>query len=328
LDGLDGLGLYEQTMNADDLSLNTPKFPWYIFNPFHGMTLHDRAADFFRYQLEKRLPTMSLAPPTESAPYIYRTLVCSANLNLGLVSLASFVASAKRWPKIEMCVDESLTPDAVRRFYGDRGISVTVWTPNDLIQRLNEHNESVLCRFAEAFFWGRKTALMFGTHETVPVLYADLDVLWFQDPWRGLGLEDLNTLLSSEDRYYSYDQELLAMMSPAHREMLLSKPPHCAGLYAVPPGYKLPPEVLHYIAAKLDSTSPGYRYEVQCSIEQTSLGLATKLNGRGIPWSRLPTCPDESLWTPDFHGKNWVAAHYAGPTRRQFWRAAWSLLKR
>ena len=303
------------------------KFPLYVFNPCHGMTLHDRLADLMRYRLEKRLPRLSLAPPAEPARYIYRTMVCAANLNLGLVSFASLAACAKKWPKIEMCVDDSASPDEVKHFYEGHGVPVDVWTPGDLVERLNNNGEVLLRRFAEAFFWGRKTAFTFGIHANVPVLYADLDVLWFQDPWQGLDLPAVDSLLAAEDRAFSYNKEFLIFLSPEHRRLLLDPPPYCAGLYVVAPGFKLPTEVLNYLSAKLNVALPGYLYEEVCAIEQTCLGLATKLAGRGFPWKMLPTCPNESLYTPGFQGKNWVAAHYAGPTRRQFWRDAWSLLE-
>jgi hypothetical protein len=303
------------------------KFPHYVFNPLHGMTLHDRTADFLRYFLERHLARLHLTLPTEPAPYIYRTLVCEANIKMGLLSLASLAACAKKWPKIEMCVDESASPDEVKRFYGGHGIPVDVWTPADVIRRMNANGEALLRRFAETFFWGRKTAFTFGIHEKVPILYADLDILWFQDPWQGLDLQSVDTLLAAEDIGFSYNKVFMTILSPEHRELLLSRPSYCAGLYAVAPGFKLPEEVLHYISARLDAVPPGYYYEDTCAIEQTCLGLATKLKGCGIPYDILPTCPDDSTFLPSYHRRNWVAAHYAGPTRRQFWRDAWSLLK-
>lgn len=304
------------------------KFPLYIFNPRHGMTFHDRLADFLRYRFEKRLPQLRVSLPSEPAPYIYRTLICSSNLKLGLVSLASLATCAKRWPKIEMCVDESVTPEEVKRFYASHGIPVEVWTPASLIERLNANGDTLLRRFAEAFFWGRKTAFTFGTREALPILYCDLDVLWFQDPWESLVLGGVETLLVAEDVAFCYDPEWLTLLSAEHRKLVLTSPSYCAGLYAVAPRFKLPDEVLHYIAEKLAVTPPGYRYEKTSSVEQASLGLTTKLMGRGIPWVTLPTCPGRSTYRSAFHQKNWVAAHYAGPTRRQFWRDAWSLLKR
>lgn len=290
------------------------------------MTLHDRTADVLRYRIEKRLPRMSLSPPAKPAPYIYRSLVCASNLEMGLVSLASLAACAKAWPKIEMCVDESISADAVRRFYADHGIHVEVWTPFDLMARLNATAEDLLRRFAERYFWGRKSAFTFGTHEKLTILYADLDILWYQDPWTALGLPQVDSLLSAEDSHFSYDKEFIAILSPEHRELLLGRPAYCAGLYAVPPGYRLPEVVLRYLSTKLDGTPDGYRYEDTCSIEQACLGLATKLSGHGIPWLTLPTCPNEFPWFRRVRRDGRVAAHYAGPTRRQFWRDAWSLL--
>jgi len=303
------------------------KFPHYIFNPFHGMTAHDRLADLLRYRIEKRLPSMIVRVPQSNAPYIYRTMVCAGNLELGLVSLASLAACAKSWPRIEMCVDKSISAVDVQSFYAKHGISVHVWTAQDLLERLDLHGEFLLKRFAETYFWGRKTAFTFGTHETLPILYSDLDVLWFKDPWIELKISDLTTLLAAVDRYYSYDQDYLAMISEEHRELLLNSSPYCAGVYALPPGFRLPEEVLNYIQQSLDTKKPKSYYEVNCSIEQTSLGLATNLVGSGIPWQLFPTCPEAAVLSPKWHHRNRLGAHYATPVRRQLWRDAWAILK-
>ncbi len=291
------------------------------------MTLPDRAADLSRYFLEQRSHRMRLRLPDQQAPYIYRSLVCAGNLKLGLFSFASLAACARRWPRIQLCVDESISAPEVTSFYERHGIMVEMLTPEDLDNRMEANGETVLRRFAKTFFWGRKTAFTFGLREEIPILYCDLDVLWFQDPWEGLGLAAVENLLASEDICFSYNKEFLAMISPAHRDLVVANPPYCAGLYAVAPGYTLPHAVLDYLHVKLESMPPGYFYEAACAIEQTCLGLATKLSGRGIPFNRLPTCPERSAVYPAYHHKHWLAAHYAGPTRRQFWRDAWSLLR-
>jgi len=310
--------IHEKTMN----------FPYYIFNPLHGMTLHDRFADFLRYRIEKRLPALRITPPTKTAPYIYRTMVCASNLQLGLVSLVSLAACAKSWPAIEMCVDESITAEEVTAFFKKHGLQVRVWNPSDLLDRLDLHGELILKRFAETYFWGRKTAFTFGTHESQPILYSDLDVLWFKDPWSELKLGEMTSLLASVDRYYSYDPDYLNMISSEHRDLLLKSPPYCAGIYAVPPQFSLPKEVLGYLQQSLDTKTPEGYYEVSCSIEQSSLGLAANLIGKGIPWELLPTCPDQALILPQWHHRDRLGAHYATPVRRQLWRDAWGIIKK
>ena len=298
------------------------KFPHYIFNPFHGMTLHDRLADFLRYQIDKKLPTLQLKIPKQRAPYIYRTMVCKGNLHMGLVSFASLAACCGALPDIEVCVDESITPEEALDFYGSHGLGIKAWSPLELLDRLEQCGEFTLKRFAETYFWGRKTGFTFGTHEVKPILYSDLDVLWFKDPWLALKLDAIKSLLASEDRYYSYDPDYLNLISKEHRELLLGSQPHCAGVYAVPPRYKLPQQVIHYIELSLDTKKTTSFYEIRCSIEQSSLGLATKLAGSGIPWEMLPTCPDAALFSPKWSHRGRVGAHYASLVRRQFWRDA------
>ena len=111
-------------------------------------------------------------------------------------------------------------------------------------------------------------------------------------------------------------------MAPEHRKLLECPAPPCAGLYVVGPGFHLPAEIFGYIEKQLRLDKPGHFFE------QTLLALTVKLAGKQLAFEQLPTCPvEETVFRPSYAGKNWIAAHYAGPTRPQFWRDAWSLVK-
>ncbi len=282
------------------------------------MTIPDRISALCKYSLERRLPNLRLQPPAQSGQYIYRSMVSADSLLMGLFSIASLLSCSRQMPRIELCADESITPEKVRQSFAERGITVKVITAADLDVSLAENGQSLLREFAKAFFWGRKTAFTFGYGADRPVLYADLDVLWFEDPWTGIEMATVQAILAGTDQCHTYDPGLLGMLEPKHRELLTNTAPVCAGIYALHPKFRLPGEVEHYIARQLETGKPGH------FAEQTVLALTVKLAGRQIPHKRLPTCPPRSTSRPAFRAQEWVGAHYAGPTRPQFWRDAWS----
>jgi len=243
-------------------------------------------------------------------------------LTMGILSLASLISCSEGLPRIELCVDESMDPTDVKKSFGVLNIPVHVMTAGDLDAAMGGAGEPLLRAFAKSFFWGRKTAFTFGLKENLPVLYADLDVLWFRDPWTELKLSTISTVLSGTDQHHSFDEDVLSLLTPTHRGLLDGPNPVCAGLYAVGPAFRLPAEILAYIERLLEAGTPGH------FCEQTLLALTVKLVGTQYSFERLPTCPvEKSILRPSYFGNNWIAAHYAGPTRPQFWRDAWSLLK-
>ncbi len=286
------------------------------------MTLRDRAAKLCEYSLDKRRTGFRVAAPTAEQTYIYRSMISADSLPMGIYSLASLARCSEAMPRIELCVDESLDAPEVESIFARHGFMVTTLTAADLDAALMQQGEESLRRFANAFFWGRKTAFTFGLGAAVPVLYADLDVLWFKDPWHALGLSTLHGVLAGTDCHHSFDGRSLELMSFAHRQVLLETEPPCAGLYAVGANFRLPKEITSYIDKELAVGTPGY------FCEQTLLALTVKLAGKQLSFAELPTCPaEQTVWAPSYLHQKWIAAHYAGPTRPQFWRDAWSLFR-
>ncbi len=284
------------------------------------MTLRDRVAKLCEYVLRRRLPGFRVAVPTAERAYIYRSMISADSLPMGVYSLASLARCSEAMPRIELCVDESLNAVEVKAIFARHGLTVTTLTVPDLDAALTQQGEDTLRSFARAFFWGRKTAFTFGMGAAVPVLYADLDVLWFKDPWAAFGLPKLRGVLAGTDQYHTYDEFILELMSVSHRNALLETDAPCAGLYAVGASFQLPEEITKYVGKQLAAGTPGY------FCEQTLLALTVKLAGKQLSFAELPTCPaEQTVWTPSYLGQKWIAAHYAGPTRPQFWRDSWSL---
>lgn len=298
------------------------RFPHYILNPMHGMTVRDRVAKYCEYSLLKQFPKFRISPPVTSEDYIYRSLVSANSLAMSIYSLGSLAQCAVAMPRIQLCVDESLDAEEVPSVFARHGLSVEAWDAKRLDAEMESRGEKTLQRFAKAHLFGRKMAFTFGLGDEGSVLYADTDVLWFKDPRTTMGLGSLNSLLAGTDGHHSYDKEVIDRLSQEHRRILLESAPVCAGLYAVGGCFSLPAVTLEYIEIQLAAGQPGY------FCEQTLLALTVKLVGLQVAFSELPTCPaTKSVWRPAYRGNEWIACHYAGPTRPQFWLDAWSLVQ-
>jgi len=263
------------------------RFPYFAFNPRHVLSARDRVSALCEYSLRRRLPRFRPVVPSARAGYVYRSMVSADSLALGIFSLASLAQCSAAMPELEFCADESISADEARAAFARHGFAVQVWNAEKLDAELAERGKDLHRRFAKAFFWGRKTAFVFGLEDRLPVLYSDFDVLWFQDPWQAFELGKLKGLVAGTDGHRSLDPGILALMSEEHRKQLTETDPTCAGLYAVGADFALPPVVAEYMEKQLSTGTPGY------FCEQTLLALTVKLAGQQLPFEDLPTLPQE-----------------------------------
>ncbi len=292
------------------------KFPFYVLNPFHGMTLPDRVADVCRFRLVSQLEKFTGRSADSEPRYILRTLVSRGTLQCGLLSLCSLVRCAGCVPRIEMLADESISPEEVRAFFQNRGFTVTVYAYDEIAGMVTGENQQLLREFANAFFWGKKMAFTFGLRGNLPILYSDLDVLWKRDPWDIFEMGKLDNIFGIENPTYGYDKAFMQMLSPSDLELIKTERPVCAGVYAKSAHFELSDSVAGYIERQLENGEPGYYFE------QSVLALEVVLSGKTLPYSALPTCPKRTVMKTAFKNPATMAVHYAGPTRRQFWRDA------
>lgn len=287
-------------------------------DPRHGMSLADRMADVCRWAVLRRKSRCGPERGGADPVAVCRTLISSRSLPEALVSLPTLARLGEPL-MFEVCCDHSLDPSSVRSLLTQRGIRAQVISRNEFLEECRKSGAETAEAFGRAFIWGTKFSFAVLRPSSLPVLYMDNDVLWFRPATESLGLMARTGLVAVSDLGASYDPEFLSWMDPADAEMLRRSGPVCAGIFALPAAYQLPPWAESYIRSQLDRGEPGYFFE------QTLIALLALRQEGTVPYADLPTCGPRSTIRPSYRDQNWIAAHYAGPARRQFWRDAWSL---
>lgn len=305
------------TMREDTHKSHEP-FPRHVIDPRHGMSLADRVADVCRWAILRRKGRPSLPPQARPPVAVCRALVSSRSLPEALVSLPALAALGDPLA-FELCCDDTIEPPSVQRLLASRGIHADITSRKAFLDACGKSGAAIAEAFGRSFIWGTKFSFAILRPSSLPVLYMDNDVLWFRPAVESLGLQNLHDLLAVTDAVSSYDPTFLSWMEPDDAELLRRSPPVCAGIFALPAGYQLPSWAERYIQKQLDIGEPGYFFE------QTLIALLALKGAGTVPYGDLPTCGPRSTRHPSYRHHQWIAAHYAGPARRQFWRDAWSL---
>ena len=293
-------------------------FPRHVMDPRHGMSLADRVADVCRWAMLRRKGKASPPQQARAPVAVCRTLISSRSLPEALVSLPALAALGEPLA-FDLCCDDSLEPASLQRLLATRGIHAEVTSRKAFLDACAKSGAATAEAFGRSFIWGTKFSFAVLRPSSLPVLYMDNDVLWFRPAVGSLGLQNLRDLLAVTDVASSYDPAFLSRMEPDDAELLGRSHPVCAGIFAFPAGYQLPPWAERYILKQLEIGEPGYFFE------QTLIALLALKGAGTVPYDDLPTCGPRSTRYPSYRHHRWIAAHYAGPARRQFWRDAWSL---
>lgn len=293
-------------------------FPRHVIDPRHGMSLDDRVADVCRWATLRRKQKASPPQQARAPVAVCRTLISSRSLPEALVSLPALAALGEPLA-FDLCCDDSLEPASLQHQLATRGIHAEVTSRKAFLDACGNSGASTAEAFGRSFIWGTKFSFAVLRPSSLPVLYMDNDVLWFRPAVGSLGLRDLRDLLAVTDVARSYDPGFLSWMEQDDAALLGRSQPVCAGIFAIPAGYQLPPWAERYILAQLKIGEPGYFFE------QTLIALLALKGAGTVPYDDLPTCGPRSTRYPSYQHHRWIAAHYAGPARRQFWRDAWSL---
>jgi hypothetical protein len=293
-------------------------FPRHVIDPRHGMSLADRVADVCRWAILRCRVRLSPTTHVRAPVAVCRALISSRSLPEALVSLPALAALGDPLA-FELCCDDSIEPHCVQRLLAARGIHAEVTSRKDFLDACGNSGAATAEAFGRSFIWGTKFSFAVLRPSSLPVLYMDNDVLWFRPAVGSLGLKNLRDVLAVTDVAISYDPGFLSWMAPDDAALLGRSQPVCAGIFAIPAGYQLPPWAERYILHQLKIGEPGYFFE------QTLIALLALKGAGTVPYDDLPTCGPRSTWHPSYRHHCWIAAHYAGPARRQFWRDAWSL---
>lgn len=285
-----------------------------------------RSAFVYRRALAALPPrSAGSVPSAGSLPCTYLTFGGLGHRLMLRASVGSLAAAWPRHPRLVITSDGTLDRETVahdlRGWPGDW--ELRSW--EEALPVLESRGLGDLARFARREVMARKMAAVVAQALSGPVVYADVDVLWFRPPpsldgylgeaHRG----DDPVLHLSEDFQPSYDPRWYPERIPE----LIPQPFLCAGaLFAQG-------DVLGHVR-QLGDFGDFLAEAAETGIgvtEQTLLALAHRRLG-GEAWSAREidlSLDDRVSFRPTFRGRAFAARHYVGPVRHLFWRDALAL---
>lgn len=235
-------------------------------------------------------------------------------------NIASLATAWTRHPRLVVYSDGSLTRQAVEA-------DLAVWPgPWDVrswetaVPVLERHGHHDLVRFAHREVMARKMAVVAAEALAGPVVYADVDLLWFREPpslggFLAEAAAGGPVLHLSEDFQPAYD----ARWFPDRVRELVRPPFLCAGALVARGDFLRAAGVEGFLA---EAAEVGVGLS-----EQTLFALAHRRLG-GAVWSGREidlSLDDRVSFGPSFRGREFAARHYVGPVRHLFWRDALAL---
>ncbi|MFD0792758.1 hypothetical protein ACFQZX_03975 [Mucilaginibacter litoreus] len=186
----------------------------------------------------------------------------------------------------------------------------------DCIKFHQERGNKQLVEFASKNPMGLKLAAILQTVDLkVPVVYADTDVLWLNDP-----IDDIEGLLnSSYNIHMQYDYQPGYDFNLIEKAQLLSlyhEPYYCAGLMLINRLNKEQLDTVNNMLPILVEKSGHLSEQTIFAYLQKNIGAS------GLTPDKYILKYDDQFEIRFRAKKEWIARHYIGPVRHLFWRDA------
>jgi hypothetical protein len=243
-------------------------------------------------------------------------LFLTGKRHLGLLreSLLSLYRACRILPRIRVVSDGSVEPSELREFLRWWPATLRVCGARELIAAHECRGRQRVADFARFHVMGVKMAAVLEACAAAPVLYCDVDVLWFHDPaaLEAAGERSAGVTMCP-DYQMSYDRALIDRLG-LHR--LESEPYLNAGLMSIRGDLWAETELERWLGEALKD----YNF----FSEQTLFAALAKA-GAAPAWSQSQVAcfdSDRGSLGPTYRGTQWVARHYVTPVRHLFWRDA------
>nr|WP_294796396.1 hypothetical protein [uncultured Mucilaginibacter sp.] len=187
---------------------------------------------------------------------------------------------------------------------------------SDCIKFHKEQKNDSLVRFAINNPMGLKLAAILQTLElNQPLVYGDTDVLWLRDP-----NSDIERLVNgSTNIHMQYDYQPgydFNLVEKAQLSCLYEEPYYCAGLMLINRLSKTQHDIIQSLLPILVENSEHLSEQTIFAYLQKQAGIS------GLSARKYILNYDGQFKIRFSIGKEWLARHYIGPIRHQFWRDA------
>jgi hypothetical protein len=197
---------------------------------------------------------------------------------------------------------------------------VFVEGPKEIRQKLLSCGEETLARLSEKHvFWLKLGAILVYTKKR-DILYADSDVLYFRDP-EGLFYKDKTiSCLIAQDYQFAYSDWLVdALRILRDLDLRTGRPGNAGfGIYRRGLSEVIDRQLLEHCLKRTEAEL----FDEQTFTAYTALTKGEILGKSDVYVDDVPI----TSWRCSWRGFPWVARHYIGPIREQFWIDAWQLL--
>lgn len=245
---------------------------------------------------------------------MYLTLACRRDLVMLRASLSSLLQHLRNLPVLILAFDESLSREDLETHFSDWPGEIQFWSREETTKFHAERGEISIAEFCRRDIFGFKFAACARAAETSRTLYADSDVLWFQDSNSLMASCNEQPVYGSTDLGTSVDEPTVEMLSEETKALVLQFPRVCAG-FAIYNRPIEPGEELRRVLSRILSTD-----RIGRLTEQTFIGVMVRSFGALISDDFVPMVrPITARFKQDHIGERTFACHYPGELKTQLW---------
>lgn len=285
-----------------------------LFRPSRTIGISVRLGELAQFMLSRW--TVPPLPPKPAAAFRYVTLAARSHWLMLRESLLSLYDSWQRLPPLTVVSDGSWTSEEFLPVFGWWPCPITLVHAEELSRMAQAAGEAEVAEFARMNHYGVKLAaiVLFGRQQ--PILFADSDILWFDDPQERLGPPDSWKMPKGiRESHCSQVREL----AERYCEEVLEPPYVNSGLVALNGELLAPPILRAMVAAALENKG------IFC--EQTIVSTGVKRGGGLLPADLCLVAFDdfERFRQRDMLSEGYCSRHYVNWIRHLLYRDALTL---
>jgi len=304
-------------------SLPSLRFPRWIFNPLNNASLHYRSASACQYLLGKHSKFTATLSSERDSRYTYSTLISRNDRFLAYCSISSLLRTLTTVPSIAVGLDNDFPKDEACSFFsGLSAPSIKFYSREEISHWLESNSHSNLAWFSHNHIFGTKLGLNIMLSKYNQVLYADSDVLWFNDISKSeyFDLEVPSLAASIDSGFQPYDPVLMDSLSKRYKFSVKLTPHGCAGvcLFGKNPDLALELDVL---IENIRTT-----FDINRLTEQTVVSAISKRDGYYLSTHFISMDSHTTVFSPSHSVSSCLGRHYPANFRPQFWIDAFYLL--
>jgi len=286
-----------------------------LLRPFTGLTFPTRVGEIAQTVLSRW--SIKPLPPKPASGIHYLTIGGRSHWLILRESLFSLYWSWKKLPNVTVVSDGSWSATEFYPVFSWWPGKIDVLSPDQIIAQANAAGERELAQYAEASAWGLKLTAIVLLARREPLLFVDVDILWFRNPALLLGDPASWVKPRALPENFCYQRRDMALRYCAQ---VLEPPFVNAGIVALH-GELMPPALLRSMVQE------ALRNPEDGSCEQTIFATGIKLTGEFFPEKLSLVAFDDTyrLFIRNAKQEGYYSRHYVLPARQLIYRDALNL---